>query len=187
MSKNKRERSVSDTKNIWFTADLHLLHPKIVNICNRPISIEKHDQWLINRFNSKVNRNDTVYILGDVSMSNKIDTEKLLNKMNGNKHLILGNHDSNIKNSGIFKSISLIKNFNFNSKEYSNLHMVLCHYPIASWERKVHGSLHLHGHTHARFNNKGLSWDVGVDNNDYYPISLENVLDIITKKSLSLF
>jgi len=65
-------------------------------------------------------------------MSNKIDTEKLLNKMNGNKHLILGNHDSNIKNSGIFKSISLIKNFNFNSKEYSNLHMVLCHYPIAS-------------------------------------------------------
>ncbi len=167
--------------------DLHFLHEKIVGIFSRPTTIKEHDQWLIDRINSKVCKNDDFYILGDVSMANKIDTEKLLSKINGRKHLILGNHDDNIKNSTAFKSISQIKDFNFNSENYSNIHLVMCHFPIASWNRKVHGSCHIHGHTHNRFENKGLSFDVGVDAQNYYPISLEEVLDKMTKKSLDLF
>ena len=165
----------------------HFLHEKITNICNRPTTIKDHDEWLISRINSRVGKHDDLYLLGDISMANKVETEKLLHKINGRKHLILGNHDSNIKNSTLFESISQIKNFNFNSKSYPNIHIVLCHYPIASWERKVHGSWHLHGHTHNRFENKGLSFDVGVDANNYYPINLEEVADKMTKISLNLF
>ncbi len=120
-------------------------------------------------------------------MGNKVETEKILQKINGNKILILGNHDANIEKSTYFGEIKQIKNFTFNSPSYPNIHIVLCHYPIASWERKVHGSWMLYGHTHNRFQNNGLSFDVGVDAQNYYPISLEEVIDKITKLSLNLF
>lgn len=180
-------RKDEEIKNIWFTSDLHFLHPKIVDICSRPISKEDHDEWLLERINSKVSKKDTLYILGDVSMGNKEKTEKILHRMNGNKILILGNHDNNIATSTIFGEIKQIKNFTFSSPSYENVHIVLCHYPIASWERKVHGSFHLYGHTHNRFQNNGLSFDVGVDAQNYYPISLEEVFDKITERSLIYF
>lgn len=180
-------RTDEETKHIWFSADLHLLHYKITNICNRPIIPEEHDEWLINRINSVVDKKDEFFILGDVSMGSRTKTDALLDKINGRKHLILGNHDNNIHNSTRFESISQIKNFNFSSESYPNIHLVLCHYPIASWERKVHGAGHLFGHTHARFQNTGLSFDIGVDANDYYPLNLEQVMNKMTKISLNLF
>lgn len=180
-------RQDKETNDIWFTSDTHFIHPKIVSICNRPTTIEEHDEWLLQRINSKIKKNDTLYILGDVSMGNKIDTEKILDRMHGNKILILGNHDNNIATSTRFKEIKQIKNFTFNSPSYPNIHIVLCHYPILSWERKIHGAMHLFGHVHGRTtNNIGLSMDVGVDCNNYYPLSLEEILDKMTKLSLDL-
>lgn len=173
-------------KNVWFSADLHLLHPKIVNICDRPTTVKEHDEWLIHRINSVVDKKDKFYILGDVSMGNRKKTERLLHKINGDKILIKGNHDKNIHNSTLFSEIKDIKDFNFNSDKYPNIHIVLCHYPIASWNRKIHGSIHLYGHTHGNFANSGLSFDVGVDANNWYPLSLEQVLDKITKISLKV-
>jgi calcineurin-like phosphoesterase family protein len=178
-------RSDTDIQHIWFTSDLHLLHPKIIDICDRPTTIEEHDKWLIDRINEKVGKKDTLYILGDVSMGNKIDTEKLLDKIHGKKVLILGNHDNNIKTSTRFTEITQIKDFNFNSPSYPNIHIVLCHYPLMSWNRKVFGSMSLYGHVHGRQENQGLSFDIGVDANNWYPLNLEEVFDKMTKISLS--
>jgi calcineurin-like phosphoesterase family protein len=180
-------RNDEDAKHIWFTSDMHLLHPKIVGICERPTTVEDHDQWLIDRFNSIVNKKDELYLLGDISMANKIATEKLLQKINGIKHLIPGNHDNSIDTSTYFKYIhNNIHDFNFNSPSYPNLHLVLCHYPLASWNRKIFGSGHLYGHVHGRLPGIGLSFDVGVDANDYLPLNLEQIYDKLTKISLSL-
>ena len=178
-------RKDSEMKNIWFVADLHFLHTKIVEICDRPVKKEYHDEWLLDRINSRVGKKDELYILGDVSMGNKENTEKILHRMNGsNKFLILGNHDDNIKHSTVFKGIWQRRNFNFNSPSYPNIHIVLDHFPLASWERKVHGAMHLYGHVHGRFENRGLSFDIGVDANNYYPLNLEEVLDKFTKMNL---
>lgn len=179
-------REDEEIKHIWFSSDPHLLHPKIVDICDRPTTIEEHDKWLIDRINSRVGKNDTFYLLGDISMANKIETEKLLDKINGKKILIAGNHDSNIKTSTRFTEITQIKNFTFNSPSYPNIHIVLCHYPMLSWERKVHGSMHLFGHVHGRLQGNGLSFDIGVDANNWYPLNLEEVFDKMTKISLNL-
>lgn len=179
-------RTDEEAKHIFFTADLHILHPKIVSICDRPITVEEHDDWLIERINSKVEKKDTLYILGDVSMADKIKTEKLLDRIKGNKILIVGNHDGNISTSTRFGEIKLIKDFNFNSPSFPNIHIVLCHYPMLSWNRKVQGAMHLFGHVHGRLEGVGLSFDVGVDANNYYPLSLEEVLDKMTKKSINL-
>lgn len=167
---------------IWFTADTHFLNPDILKYCKRPISPEDHDDWLISRINERVSKKDTLYILGDISMANRARTEIVLSRIHGYKHLIIGNHDSNIKNSTLFRSSALIRTITprINNEK---IKIVLCHYPIASWEDKALNSYHLHGHTHARFINSGLSWDVGVDNNNYQPISLEEVINLINIKN----
>lgn len=155
---------IADMQKIWFTADLHAQHPKIVDICNRPITREGHDEWLLKEvYNKYVQKKDEVYIIGDISLGKRKDAEKFIARMNGNKHLILGNHDKNVSHLGNFSEITQIKDFTF-SRGNLNIHIVLCHYPMASWNRKIHGSWHLYGHVHGRFENCGLSWDVGIDN-----------------------
>lgn len=212
---------IADMETIWFCADLHHGHPKIVNICNRPIYLsdelnemfrlkekdsegyrmEKdplwkaeinklHDEWLVREvINKWVQKKHELYLVGDVSLAKRKEAEKFLDRLNGNKFLILGNHDKNIHNSTRFNQITQIKDFSY-SRFGLNIHIALCHYPLASWNRKPHGAWHLYGHVHGRFKNDGLSFDVGIDNWElleftggvYRPINLYEVCQIMTKK-----
>ncbi|MDD5649151.1 MAG: hypothetical protein PHF86_01855 [Candidatus Nanoarchaeia archaeon] len=176
-------------EKIHFCSDLHQGHNKIISICNRPTTILDHDTWLIENFNKYVDKKDSVYILGDLSFEKKEKAEKFIDKLHGQKTLILGNHDKNIHNSTRFAQITQIKDFTF-SQFGLNIHIVLCHYPIASWNRKVHGSWHLYGHVHGRFKLPGLAFDVGIDNNEIHqlteniwrPINLYEICQIMAKK-----
>jgi len=181
----------NDMESIWFTSDLHASHTKIVDICNRPIYLQSyegerniknndykqkldniHNEWLVKDvINKWVKKNDTLFILGDVSMAKRSEAEKFLDRLNGIKYLISGNHDKNIQNSSRFCQITQIKDFTY-SKFNLNIHIVLCHYPLLSWNRKVHGSWHLYGHVHGRLNiDNGLSFDVGIDNPELHKIT----------------
>jgi calcineurin-like phosphoesterase family protein len=54
------------------------------------------------------------------------------------------------------------------------------HYPIESWSSQNYGSIHLHGHTHGKlFSTIKNRYDVGVDSNNYMPISLMQIMDKI--------
>ena len=201
-------------EHIWFTADLHSDHPKIVNICGRPVPLiegldmgtpedkrrinELHNDWLIREvYNKYIDKRDEVYLLGDISMAPKNVAEKFIDRLHGNKHLILGNHCKNIAHSTRFSEITQRKNFTFN-RGGLNMHIVLDHYPLASWERKIHGSWHLYGHVHGRFNKLheecmnllGMSMDVGLDNKESghwcKPVNLYEIVLFIEKKHKSL-
>ena len=126
-----------EMESIWFTADLHAQHPKIVEICNRPVYLSQkdlvnvkqkdvsdpeykrlinkaNDEWLIREvINSTVGKKDTLFILGDVTMASKKNSDKFIDRLNGDKRLILGNHDKNIKHSTRFGEITQIKDFTF--------------------------------------------------------------------------
>jgi len=200
--------TINEMKTIHFTADLHHGHPKIINICNRPIDVinyngiknlktnsdykskldECHTNWLIQDvINKWVNKKDTLFILGDVSLSPREQAEKFIDKLNGNKFLILGNHDKNIKSSTRFSQITQIKDFTY-SKDKLNIHIVLSHYPILSWNRKIHGSWHLFGHCHCRplEINNGLSFDVGIDRL-YKPYNLYEICKIMIAKEQKIY
>ncbi len=208
-----------EMETIWFTADLHQGHPKIVPICNRPVYFQKemddyfkkmemvaleqdpnwkpwrsrewrdemnkiHDEWLVKEiFNKWVKNRDTVFILGDLSLAKRKDAEKFIDRLNGNKFMILGNHDKNVDTSTRFSQITQIKDFKF-KREGVDIRIALCHYPMASWDKKPHGAWQLYGHVHGRFKNKGLSLDVGIDNSEigYRPINLWEVTEIMLKK-----
>ena len=202
-----------EMESIWFTADLHAQHPKIVDICNRPVYLTPtqlidvkqkdvsdpvyknfiniaHDEWLIKEvINKYVKNKDTLFILGDVTMANKIASDKFLDRLNGNKRLISGNHDKNINHSTRFAEITQIKDFTFSRKESAiNIHIVLCHYKMVSWNRKIHGSWMLHGHDHCRNNfNTGLSFDVGIDKIGIWrPYNLYEICQIMYQKSIGI-
>ncbi len=155
----------AEMEKIHFTADLHHMHDKIIDICSRPTTIQDHTDWLVKEvINKWVGKKDTLYLLGDVSFAKRPIAEKFIDRLNGNKFLILGNHDKNIYNSTRFSQITQIKDFSF-SQFGLNIHIVCCHYPMVSWNRKPHGSFHLFGHVHGRYSNPSeLMLDVGIDN-----------------------
>src|SRR5690554_6252037 len=81
---------------IYITSDLHFGHKKIYPLRGFS-SIEEHNNTIIDNWNSIINKRDSTFILGDIAFG--ATNIKLLNKLNGYKKLILGNHDSyNIKN-----------------------------------------------------------------------------------------
>lgn len=79
---------------IRFISDLHLGHKNILKFSpsRGGVDMKTHSEWLVEQWNSVVAKNDLVWVLGDLAF----DKAHLpyLKKMKGNKHLILGNHDT---------------------------------------------------------------------------------------------
>ncbi|MFW6046363.1 MAG: metallophosphoesterase [Candidatus Woesearchaeota archaeon] len=82
---------------IYFTSDQHFYHKNVIRYCQRPYSdITQMQNDIIKKHNEVVSKKDTVYHLGDFAFLRKDQITKisgLLEKMNGEHHLILGNHD----------------------------------------------------------------------------------------------
>jgi len=80
-----------------FTSDLHLYHDAIQDYCKRPYgTVEQMHQHLVRTNNEVVGKNDELWIIGDVTLTHPEDARKVRNiidKFNGYKHLVLGNHD----------------------------------------------------------------------------------------------
>ena len=186
---------------LYFTSDLHFGHKNILKFGrgNTYNTIEEHDQGIIDNWNKVVKKGDEVYVLGDASLSTNVNfLKEKLEKLNGNKHLIKGNHDrlkihAELCNLNIWASIHeyLEKNVVLNDKEYR---LILSHYPILEFNGAFKPNvIHLYGHIHdmndyddiyKKLGFKALH--VGLDcsnkykNTDKYtPISLENLIEYL--------
>ena len=66
--------------------------------------------------------------------------------------------------------------------------IILCHYPMVVWDKSHRGSWQLFGHVHGMLDgDKRLSpnqMDIGVDSNNFRPISYQEVKEIITINNL---
>jgi calcineurin-like phosphoesterase family protein len=157
---------------IWFTSDTHFGHTNIIKYCNRPFSsIDAMDEEIIRRWNQCVDVEDRVFHLGDFCMG---DPQKYLKRLNGKILILTGSHDKNLKGIANPDRVLNIQPLN---DEYGNSRtIVLCHYAMRSWPLSHYASWHLYGHHHGKLEPYGLSFDVGVDCWDFYPISLDEVL-----------
>ena len=139
----------------YFIADLHFGHKNCLVFDNRPFkTIEEHDEELIKRWNDKVGIEDDVYILGDISWYNTTRTIEIFKNLNGNKHLIIGNHDHKLLKNQELRSLFI------EITDYKELHIpgvdgkknssgiVLSHYPIPCFNHHYYGWYHLYGHVH---------------------------------------
>jgi calcineurin-like phosphoesterase family protein len=78
----------------WFTADWHLGHARICELSGRPFaSVDEMNEEIVARHNAVVAPDDTLWILGDVCMGPIQETLALIQRVNGKKYLVAGNHD----------------------------------------------------------------------------------------------
>lgn len=177
----------------WITADQHFGHTKIIEYSSRPFaSVDEMDSEMIKRWNERVKPKDLVYHLGDFTLSNIKGFEYYLNQLNGIIFIIPGGHDQRWldkyhKNGADSKYTVLEKLVTVNIRD---VELVLCHYPLLTWEKSHYGTIHLHGHSHGGVGCIGVSanglglkpgyrMDVGVDCNNFYPISITDILNRI--------
>lgn len=79
---------------IFLIGDTHFMHRNIIKYCNRPFKdVEEMTESLIKNWNSVVDNNDIVYVIGDFALCGKQKIIEIGNQLNGHKRLILGNHD----------------------------------------------------------------------------------------------
>ena len=135
---------------------------------------------IIQNWNAVVKPTDDVYILGDFAFQNSYMTPPTINvilwRLNGKKHLIIGNHDTWINkqtfNPRCFEEIVPYKEIREDGK-----FIILCHYPIESWNGKEYGSIHLHGHTHKPDSKPEINrYNVGCMLYDYKPVTLKEII-----------
>lgn len=169
---------------IFFTSDTHFFHKRVIEYSNRPFRdvFDMNSQLIVN-WNNVVKPNDVIYHLGDFGFAHTEKLEQVLRQLNGKKHLILGNHDKQMTKGNIpsyFEEITRYKEIYVRNK----VCVVLCHYPFGSWNKAHYGSFCLHGHSHGRYKAIGKIHDVGVDVNNYTPVSYDEIERIMSKKDL---
>lgn len=179
---------------IYFTSDIHFGHANIIKHCNRPFmgytapgidfvpSVQVMDRTIINNWNKKVKEIDSVYFLGDLSFYNVEKTIGLVNQLNGKKYWIAGNHDNKlIKHPELTSLFEWVKNIETiyvqdSAVEKGRQKIVLCHYPMMSWDSSYHGSWHFYGHAHGNCQHPSkVAIDVGVDSWNFCPVSYEDI------------
>ena len=166
---------------IYFTADTHLGHANIIKYCRRPFSSAREmDEIIYCNWAAVVRPEDCVYHLGDVAWGDEAAIAKTAQRIKylpGKKYLVPGNHDYHLDILADAFDEVLPALYEIGAQARSGHHRaVLCHYPLAAWNRSHHASLHVHGHMHGRIPMDTQRADAGVDVWNYYPVSLEELL-----------
>jgi calcineurin-like phosphoesterase family protein len=196
---------------IWFTSDHHFWHKNIITYCNRPYkSIEEMNKALIDRWNERIKPEDTVYYLGDFSMSMR-GLDQIVSGLTGKKILVPGNHDAchpankrravsfrEYRDLG-FERVILETTIDLNLRG-KDVKVKLCHLPYEPDQHekadrrylemrpKDEGQLLLHGHVHCawRVVPEKRMINVGVDVHDYYPISVADIDKLVTESNMQI-
>lgn len=146
---------------------------------------------IIRRHNEVVLPEDKVYILGDCGLN--AESHKIiscLRQLNGEKYLIIGNHDTDSRvydfiNSGAFADVIMGDRFT-----YKKIQFILSHYPVLTENFKsqkpiwnIFGHLHSSEHFH---DNLPHCFHVSMESNNCYPISLDNIINLIKNKKFNI-
>lgn len=171
----KTKYSEEETKHLFFTSDSHWYHTNIIKYCNRPFSsIEEMNEKLIQYWNETISNDDIVFHLGDFAFCGPTKTQEIKEQLNGRIILIKGNHDykSTLK---LFDDVfdQLLLNLNGDL-------VYLNHYPFLTFADQncyqLHGHLHLcKGKNVNKYNLNSRQYDVGVDLNNYSPVSWTDI------------
>jgi calcineurin-like phosphoesterase family protein len=153
------------------------------------------DDTMTSRWNERVKPGDVVYHLGDFTLAGIRGFEEYMERLNGTVFIIPGGHDSRWLNQ--YKKNGSSQKYTVLPALYTikirGVELVLCHYPLLSWDKSHYGSIHLHGHSHGTIGcigrsgdvsiphgeHTGTRMDVGVDCNNFYPVGITDILNRI--------
>lgn len=194
----KLKYTEEEGKHIFFTSDSHYGHSNIIWMCKRPYTnVEEMNRKLIENWNNVVKPDDLVFHLGDFAFGGQPLWRSIREQLNGNIILIKGNHDDRILKNGckvLFDGVyDQVKFYIENRCIYLNHYPFLCY--GGSYRSEEDAVFQLFGHVHSGPNSTGLDndrlkmlfpyqYDVGVDNNNYTPVSWEQIKEIIHEQTI---
>jgi calcineurin-like phosphoesterase family protein len=157
----------------YVTSDTHFADPRVLRIDRRPFSsMPEHDAALIESWNQVVAPGDVVWHVGDFARGTQDEVEALLARLNGTKHLIIGNNDPPPTQAAAgWSSVQHYAELRIDEQLF-----VLCHYPFRTWNQMGKKSINLHGHSHGRLTPQLRQYDVGVDPQGLQPRRLDEVV-----------
>lgn len=175
-----------DPDNIWFTSDTHFYHANIIRFNGRPFAdVNEMNEELIRRWNEIVHKDGIVFHLGDFCLGHPRDWNDILSRLHGRIYLILGNHDmKNIKGGFMHRFERVTQQMTIRVGGQS---IILNHNPFLCYGGSYRDVWQLFGHVHSGPREKTgldlprlkmlfpLQYDVGVDNNDFRPVSFAEV------------
>lgn len=193
----KEQKFEFSAKNTFFTSDTHFGHANIIRFCNRPFrNVEEMNEALIENWNLVVSEDDTVFHLGDFAFGGSNVWKSIIPRLNGHINLIIGNHDRKNLRQGYMSYFDMVvPQLQIEIEDNS---IYLNHYPFLCYGGSYRGVWQLFGHVHSGPQADGLDisrlrvllptqYDVGVDNNNFTPISYREVKEKIeSQKNESL-
>jgi calcineurin-like phosphoesterase family protein len=127
------------------------------------------DREIIRRWNERVDVSDVVIHLGDFGfLKGYKNQDYYFDQLNGNIIVIRGNHDTN---NGVMSKIdSLVI-------EYGGFHWWCQHRPTLKYSHNLCGHIHQNWRVHKNIN---VCVNVGVDQWNFYPIKIDEILKVIS-------
>ena len=164
----------------FFTADEHYNHKNIIKYCNRPFeSIEEMNTTIVERHNEIVGYSDLVIHAGDFTLDKDWKIAQMFYKRLNGRHIFLkGSHDYWL-NSRYGREYNPGEIW---ERTVNGVYIVICHYAMRVWARSHYNSWMLYGHSHGTLEPIGKQHDVGVDNNNFYPVSFEQLKTIMANR-----
>lgn len=189
----KYEIETYSQRKVFFTSDTHFFHGRIIELCNRPFAdVEEMNETLISNWNRVVPHDGIVFHLGDFAYGGADEWNGVLDRLRGEIHLILGNHDMRMARTDVmdrFAEVTLQKVIRVDGRK-----IILNHCPFLCYSGEERGAWQLFGHIHSgKRNSKGADiprmkylfnsqYDVGVDNNNFSPLSYRELEWIMETK-----
>lgn len=170
---------------IYFTSDLHLNHDKPFIYRARGFKdVLDMNDYIIDEI-SKLDFNDSLYILGDIIMGSNEDAFSLLRSIKCHVSFIRGNHDSE-KRCKFFNSLDFDDLGYANMLYYKHRTFYLSHYPtIVNGVGSNRNIYNLYGHTHQTdkfYSDDPFMYNVGVDAHECKPVSIEEIIQDVHNK-----
>lgn len=188
--------------NEFWTSDPHFGHKNIIKHCARPfrtadgqLDVHAMNRTLTERWNSVVGPRDTVFCLGDFSMEKVDKVREYRRKLHGKIVLVRGNHDRNAQQmlqagfEEVHDNLTIVRD---------GLTIYMSHIPIFDDEPEARELIpgqkkrryskelvqkpppffhhFLCGHVHEKWKRRGKITNVGVDQWDFTPRTLKELL-----------
>ena len=128
--------------SVYLIADLHLGHESMA-VKRGFKNADEMFEYIKERWNKVVDKRDLVYILGDVTMEKRRDYP-LLDQLQGQKYVVLGNHDLRKDVDEMRKYVDGVAGL----VKYKGV--FLSHCPIHPMELDYRVSRCVHGHIHEK-------------------------------------
>ena len=157
---------------IYFIADTHFSDENIIRYENRPFqNAAEMNQKLITKWNSAVNDNDIIYILGDFGADN--NESFILNQLKGKKYLVKGNHDQH--SNQYYRDAGFIEVYD--KPIILNDFWILSHEPMYVNNNMPYANIFGHIHNSPMFKTySSQHYCVSVERTDYTPIAMDEVI-----------